>query len=367
MSIRFTFFVSFFLFLVACSSEEQTVPQTFHAPSVDVANPIETTVTSWDEYSGRFEAVEEVEIRARVTGYIESVNFEDGQFVNKNDILFVIDQRPFKIALDSASATFDLAQKELVRAKELREKKSISQEEVDERINAVRQAEADLASAELNMAFTEVRTPISGLVSRDLVNAGNLISDSNGTLLTTVVSINPIHFYFQAGETEFLKYMRASLSGDRESSRTASNPVRVKLQDESEYVHSGVMDFVDNRVDRSTGTIEGRAIFNNDDGFLLPGVFGRLKVLSSNKQNVLLIPDIALSTDQNRKYVYIVNKDSKIERKYVELGKLHNQDLRIITSGLQGNENIVVNGLMRIRDGVPVKPETVDLSKQYSF
>jgi RND family efflux transporter MFP subunit len=356
-----------FTVLVGCTQEPQQAGGQFQPPEVDVANPLSATVTSWDEYSGRFEAVNEVEIRARVSGYIESVNFEDGQEVKKGDVLFVVDQRPFKIALDSAKARFDLAKKELDRGRELRQKNSISQEEVDRRKGEYDQAQAALAAAQLDMEFTEVKTPIAGLVSRDFVNEGNLISASNATLLTTVVKTNPIHFYFEAGEADFLQYNRASLTGERESSRTSPNPVRVKLQDEKEFLHEGVMDFVDNRIDRSTGTIQGRAILENDDGLLLPGIFGRIQLLHREKLDVMLLPDTALNSDQSRRFVYIVGEDSKITRKYVELGKLHTPELRIIQGGLDGTEQVVVNGLMRIRDGVPVAPNTVDLSSQYSL
>ena len=369
MAHRVKFGITSLLFalLMGCSQDQQQAGGQMQSPEVDVANPMKATVTSWDEYSGRFEAVSEVEIRARVSGYIESVNFEDGQEVQKGDVLFVVDQRPFKIALDSAQARFDLAKKELDRGRELRQKNSISQEEVDRRKGEYDQARAALASAQLDMEFTEVKTPIAGLVSRDFVNEGNLISASNATLLTTVVKINPIHFYFEAGEADFLQYNRASLTGERESSRTAANPVRVKLQDEVEFVHEGKMDFVDNRIDRSTGTIQGRAILENEDGLLLPGVFGRVQLLHREKLDVMLLPDSALNADQNRRFVYIVNDESKITRKYVELGKLHTQELRIIRGGLDGTERIVVNGLMRVRDGVPVSPNTVDLAEQYSL
>lgn len=350
----------------ACSPAPQSQSQP-PAPEVDIAKAISATVTSWDEYSGRFQAVNEVEIRARVSGYVESVKFIDGQFIQKNDVLFVIDQRPFQIALDSANARYNLASKELNRARELRQKNSISQEEVDQRINEVNQAQAELNSAKLNMEFTEVKSPISGLVGRDLVNVGNLISATEATLLTTVVSISPIHFYFQAGESEFLKYSRASQSGARESSRTAPNPVRVKLQDEKDFVHLGKMDFVDNQIDRSTGTIEGRAILDNEDGFLLPGIFGRIQLLSQEKQAVLLLPDTVFNSDQSKRYVYIIDENNTVKRKYVELGKLHTPQLRIVESGLDGSENVVVSGLMRVRDNVTVSPNVIDLSTQYSL
>ncbi|MFC4699986.1 efflux RND transporter periplasmic adaptor subunit [Glaciecola siphonariae] len=363
---NFALFTAVFL-LASCSQNEAQNANQQQAPEVDVALPLSATVTSWDEYSGRFEAINEVEIRARVSGYVESVNFVDGQQVNQGDVLFVIDQRPFQIALKSAEATYDLAKKELDRGLELRQRNSISQEEVDRRKNELDQAEAALAAARLDMEFTEVKTPITGLVSRDYVNEGNLISAANATLLTTVVTIDPIHFYFEAGESDFLQYARASQTGARESSRTAPNPVRVKLQDEDDFIHEGVMDFVDNRLDRSTGTIQGRAILENDNGLLIPGIFGRIQLLSREKDEVMLLPDAALNSDQNRRFVYIADENDTITRKYVELGKLHTPELRIIKAGLNGDERVVVNGLMRVRDGAKVAANEINLSAQYSL
>ncbi|MBT0586831.1 efflux RND transporter periplasmic adaptor subunit [Alteromonas oceanisediminis] len=360
------FIIVTFTLLAGCSQPEQA-QQPPQAPQVDVANPISATITQWDEYSGRFEAVSEVEIRARVSGYVDSVNFRDGQQVEKGHVLFVIDQRPFKIALNSAQARYDLAKKELDRGQDLRAKNSISQEEVDRRFSEFQQANAALEAAKLDMEFTEVRSPISGLVSRDYVNVGNLISAESATLLTTVVSVDPIHFYFEAGENEFLKYSRFTQSDERKSSRNTPNPVRIKLQDETEYSHTGVMDFVDNRIDRSTGTIQGRAILDNSDGLILPGVFGRIELLARENVDVMLLPDTAIGSDQSRKFVYVVGQDNVFARKYVSIGDLHTPELRVINSGLTASDRVVVNGLMRARDGMAVEPQTVSLADQYRW
>lgn len=354
--------------LAACSNEPAP-QQGMQAAPVDVSRPIQAVITTWDEYTGRFGAVDEAEIRARVSGYLEQVNFKDGQTVVKGDTLFVIDQRPFKIALKSAQSRYNLAQKELERGRDLRRKNSISQEEVDRRLNEFELASAALENAKLELEFTEVKSPITGLVSRDLVNVGNLVNGSatNATLLTTVVSVDPIHFYFDAGEGDLLKYIRLSQSDQRQSSRTAPNPVKIKLQDEDEYAHEGVMDFVDNRVDQSTGTIQGRAILDNSDGTLLPGIFGRMRLLSQENVNTLLVPDSIIGTDQSRKFVYVVGEGNVVDRKFVKLGALHTQALRIIKSGLEPSDTIIVNGLMRARPGMPVVPQSIDIASEYSY
>lgn len=356
------------LSLTACT-ETQDLQQQQSAPQVDVSKPIKSVITQWDEYTGRFGAVDEVEIRARVSGYLESVNFKDGQMVTKGDVLFVIDQRPFEISLRSAKSRFDLAKKELDRGNDLRRKNSISQEEVDRRLNEFEIARASYENAKLEMEFTEVKSPIDGLVSRDLVNTGNLVNGSanNATLLTTVVSVNPIHFYFDAGEGDLLKYMRLSQSDQRESSRTAPNPVKIKLQDENEYAHEGVMDFVDNRVEQSTGTILARAILQNDDGFLLPGIFGRVRLLARENVDALLIPDAVIGTDQSRKFVYTLDAQNQVGRKFITIGELYTPELRVIEAGLSAKDRIIVNGLMRVRPGMPAEPIEVNISEQFKL
>lgn len=363
------FSLLFLVALVSSCSEPAKQPQQRSAPEVDISQPIQAVITQWDEYTGRFAAVNQAEIRARVSGYLQQTTFKDGQAVKKGDVLFVIDQRAFKIALKSAESRFDLAKKELDRGKDLRRNNSLSQEEVDRRTNEYQLAWAALENAKLEMEFTEVKSPIDGVVSRDFVNEGNLVTGgaSGATLLTTVVSLNPIHFYFDAGERDLLKYIRLSQSDKRESSRTKPNPVQIRLQDEQEFSHLGVMDFVDNQVDQGTGTIQGRAILDNPGGFILPGIFGRIRLLSQENVSVMLVPDMIIGTDQSRKFIYVVTSENKIERKFVTLGKLHTQDLRIITEGLNTDDNILVNGLMRVRPGATVSPKSVDIASQYSY
>jgi multidrug efflux system membrane fusion protein len=355
--------------LASSCSETEKQSQQMPAPEVDVSQPILAVITQWDEYTGRFAAVNQAQIRARVSGYLQQTTFKDGQAVNKGDVLFVIDQRPFKIALKSAESRFELAKKELDRGKDLRSKNSLSQEEVDSRTNEYQLAWAALENAKLEMEFTEVKSPIDGVVSRDLVNEGNLVTGgtNEATLLTTVVSLNPIHFYFDAGERDLLKYIRLSQLDKRESSRTKSHPVQIRLQDEQEFSHFGVMDFVDNQVDQGTGTIQGRAILDNPGGFILPGIFGRMRLLSQENVSVMLVPDIIIGTDQSRKFIYVVTADNKIDRKFVSTGELQTQDLRIITEGLLPNDRILVNGMMRARPGAVVSPKQVDIASQYSY
>jgi multidrug efflux system membrane fusion protein len=370
MRLNICYFSMLLLIAMAssCSKPNQQQQQK-SAPEVDISRPIQAVITQWDEYTGRFAAVNQAKIRARVSGYLKRTAFKDGQAVKKGDVLFVIDQRPFKIALKSAESRFDLATKELDRGNDLRRNNSLSQEEVDRRTNEYQLALAALENAQLKMEFTEVKSPIDGVVSRDYVSEGNLVSggDSGATLLTTVVSLNPIHFYFDAGERDLLKYIRLSQSDKRESSRTKSNPVQIRLQDEQEFNHLGVMDFVDNQVDQGTGTIQGRAILDNPGGFILPGIFGRIRLLSQENVSVMLVPDIIVGTDQSRKFIYVVTAENKIARKFVSLGKLHTQDLRIITEGLHPDDNILVNGMMRARPGVTVSPKQVDITSQYSY
>ncbi|MFW8592033.1 efflux RND transporter periplasmic adaptor subunit [Glaciecola sp. 2405UD65-10] len=356
------------LLLSGCAEQSESAPSR-PAPEVDVSLPIKAKVTLWDEYTGRFGAVEQVEIRARVSGYLEKTNFKDGQVVSKGDVLFEIDQRPFKIALDAAKSRLNLAKKEYERGINLRKQNSISQEEVDQRNNDYQLALTALEEAKLNLEFTLVKSPIDGVVSRDFVNVGNLVTGgaAGATLLTNVVSVHPIHFYFDAGERDLLKYLRLSQTDKRQSSRTHPNRVQVRLQDEKEFSHLGVMDFVDNQIDESTGTIQGRAIFDNQDGFILPGIFGRIRLIDQDNVSALLIPDTAIGTDQSKKFIYTVDANNKVAKKFITLGRLYTNDLRIVESGLDAGDKLIVNGIMRARPGSEVNVNEVDLSSQFTY
>ncbi|MBP9864918.1 MAG: efflux RND transporter periplasmic adaptor subunit [Candidatus Omnitrophica bacterium] len=348
------------------------------AMPVPASHPLMKKITNWDEYTGRFQAVERVEVRSRVSGYVESVNFKDGQMVKKGDVLYVIDKRPFAIALKGAQAKhaqmkaeFDQAQSDFNRSKPLRESRAVSEEEFEQRQQKmvaaaarVEEAAALVDEAALNLEFAEVKAPIDGRVSRDYVNPGNLISGgtADATLLTTVVSFDPIHFYFEASETELLKYIRMNQDGTREDSRTKANPIFVQLLDEKDFLHEGAMDFVDNEVALGTGTIQGRAVFKNTDHTIEPGMFGRARLLASGEYEALLVPDAAIGSDQTRKFVYVINETRQVELRPVELGPLHQTAYRVIRKGLTPQDLVVIGNIQKVRNGLEVVPEMKDLS-----
>jgi multidrug efflux system membrane fusion protein len=340
-------------------------------PPVTVARPLEKKITEWDEYTGRFTAVETVEIRARVSGFIDSLNFKDGQIVKQGDLLFVIDPRPYRLAVDQAKADLergqaklDIATLDVERATPLIQNQTLTGREFDTRKSTQRDAagqvssaQANLKQAQLNLEWTEVRAPIAGRISDRRVDVGNLISggQSGATLLTVIVSQDPIHFLFDGSEADFIRYLRLAAAGVRPSSRDVQNPVSVRLADETEYKHVGRMDFVDNAVNPKTGTIRGRAIFDNKDGLLTPGFFGRLR-LFGGQHDAILIPDTAIASDQSRKIVFTVADDGTVGTKLVELGPIVD-GLRVIRSGLAATDRIVIDGLPRARPGQKVKPE----------
>jgi multidrug efflux system membrane fusion protein len=340
-------------------------------PPVTVSKPIQKVISEWDEYTGRFQALETVEIRARVSGFIESVNFKEGQIVKKGDLLFVIDQRPYQIAVDQAKADLQRAQArleiatlDLQRAEPLVSSQTVTQREYDTRRSTQRDASGQVASAEaalkqaqLNLEWAEVRAPIAGRISDKRVDVGNLITggQSNSTLLTVIVSIDPIHFVFDGSESDFIHYLRHAAKGERPSSRDVQNPVSVRLADETEFRHSGRMDFVDNAVNPKTGTIRGRAILDNKDGLLTPGFFGRLR-LFGGQHEALLIPDAAIASDQANKIVFVVADDGTVSTKRIEIGPIVD-GLRVVRSGLEPADRLVIDGLQRARPGQKVKAE----------
>ena len=359
--------------IAGCSSKATTMPAAEATP-VSVAAALERDVTEWDEFTGRLEAVESVDIRPRVTGYIESVNFSEGSLVQKNDLLFVIDPRPYRAALDKASAELsratsraELAHNDVVRSEKLLTIKAVSQEEYDGRVNAAREADATvdsaratLEAARLDLSFTRVTAPISGRISKAAVTAGNLVTGGSGNaaLLTTIVSIDPIYVSFEGDEQVYLKYNELARRGDRSSSRDAANPVQMGLANEDGYPHIGAMVFVDNQIDPRTGTIRARASFSNKDGYFTPGLFARVKLLGHNSYPAVLVDDRAIGTDQSQKFVYVIDAANKVTYRTVKIGRLTN-GLRIVQEGLAPGENVVVNGLQRVHPGVVVKPELV--------
>ena len=340
-------------------------------PPVTVAQPLQKTITEWDEYTGRFTALESVEVRARVSGYIDSIHFNEGQLVKQGDPLFVIDPRPYRLAVEQAKADverakakLEIASLDVQRGTPLARTQALTERELDTRKSVERDAagqvgsaEAALKQAELNLEWTEVRAPIGGRISDKRVDAGNLITGgaTGATLLTLIVSIDPIHFVFDGSEADFLHYLRLAAAGGRPSSRDVQNPVSVRLADETEFKHQGRMDFVDNVVNPKTGTIRGRAVFDNKDGFLTPGVFGRLR-LFGGEHEALLVPDSAVASDQSRKIIFTVADDGTVGTKLIELGPMVD-GLRVIRSGLAPADRIVIDGLQRARPGQKVTPQ----------
>jgi RND family efflux transporter MFP subunit len=359
------------LSVAACGDQKQA-NQAPPPPAVTVALPVKRTVFDYDEYVGRFVAVNSVEIRARVSGYLDKVHFTDGQMVKQGDLLFTIDKRPFENALAQARANLTLAQSNLTftkadfdRAQQLVKDKTITEQAFDQRHQAYRNAQASfnasqaqVKQAELDLQFTELRAPIDGRIGDRRVSVGNLIAGGTGgnatTLLATIVSIDPIRFEFTFDEASFLRYERASKSNKEIADGTK---VALKLIDETDYEHAGRMDFIDNVIDRSTGTIRGRAVFDNPNGLFTPGMFARVRVPGSPPYEALLVPDAAVGTEQTRKFVFVVGSDNKVQQKYVELGQATKDNLRVIKSGLGPDDRVIVNGLMRARAGIVVSPK----------
>ena len=338
---------------------------------VTVAQPVKRTITDWDEFTGRFDAVESVQVRARVGGFVTGVEFRDGAIVKAGDLLYLIDARPFEAIaaqadgqLSDARAKVELAKRELDRALTLQQSQNVAEATVDQRRQALQaaraaemQADGLLKAAQLNVEFTHVTAPISGRVGRHLVSVGNLVqgSDSSATLLTSIVSLDPIHIYFDVDEATYQKYSRLSSEGKRPSSRENPNPVQVTLTGETKPSHEGKMDFVDNQLEVSTGTLRGRAVIPNKDLSILPGQFGRVRLIASAPYEAMLVPDSAVATDQARKIVFVVKDDDTVEAKQVVLGPIE-EGLRVVREGLKAEDRVVVDGLQRVRVGAKVSP-----------
>lgn len=355
--------------LVGCGKAQNQAPP---APEVMVAQVLSQKITDWDEYTGRFQAIDTVEVRPRVSGYIDQVQFREGQPVKKGETLIVIDPRPYQADFDRAKAGLALAkaQRELAtleaeRVHRLKDSGAVSQEEFDERLSALHQQEASVAGAQaeydaaaLNLSFTKVTAPIDGQASRAEVTRGNLVTGGNngGTLLTTIVSTDPMYVYFDGDEHAYLRYNQLARAGERPSSRTFANPVRVGLANEEGFPHEGYMDFVDNQLNVRTGTIRGRAVLDNKDGLFTPGMFARLQLLGTAEREAILIEERAIGTDQTQNFVLVVAADNKVEYRPVQLGRSI-RGLRIVNKGLKAGDVIVVNGLQRVRPGTPVTPK----------
>jgi RND family efflux transporter MFP subunit len=339
---------------------------------VTVAKPVVKPITEWDDFIGRFEAVDQVDIRARVSGYLEKVHFRDGALVQAGDMLFTIDQRPYRNALQEAQANVtsaqvrtEFAQADLERAEQLRRTGNITDQLLDQRRQSFLTAKADLdraqaqvRQAQLDLEFTEIRAPLAGRISRRLISEGNLVN-ANDTVLTNIVSMDPIHFYFDVDERSYLAYSRQHEGGTR-TSRTTSNEVLLTLTDEREGRRTGRMDFVDNRLDGASGTMRARAVFPNKDLFLTPGLFGRVSIRGSDPYEGILVPDEAVGSDQDRRVVYVVGEDNVVQMKPVRPGP-RIDGYRVVRTGLTGKETIVINGLMRVRPGTKVTPQMTTL------
>jgi RND family efflux transporter MFP subunit len=359
------------LLLAGCGKKEEAAAPP--PPPVTVANPTKKVTTDWDEFTGRFDAIEQVQIRARVTGFVTKVAFTDGAVVKAGDLLYEIDPRQYQAAaeqaqgqLDDAKAKVVLAEKELERATTLIKTQAISENIVDQRSQAIAaaqaatlQAEGALKQAQLNVEYTKVVAPIAGRVSRHLVTVGNLVqgSESGATLLTSIVSLSPIYVYFDTDEATYVRNSKLWFEGKRPSSRDTPNPVQITLVGETKPSHEGKMDFLDNRLDVGTGTLRGRAIVDNKDLSILPGQFARVRIIASGEYEALLIPDAAVANDQSRKIVMVVVKaDDTVEARPVTLGPLDG-GLRVIREGLKPDDRVIVDGIQRARVGAKVAPK----------
>lgn len=335
------------------------------APGVTVSRPLARTVPHWDEYTGRFVAVQRVEVRPRVSGAIDKIHFTDGQIVKAGDLLFTIDPRPYQIAVDSARAEVARMQaqttmlsKDVARGESLVGGGAITKRDMDQRRGGsdsaraqLMGAEAALRNAELNLEWTQVRAPIAGRVSDRRIDTGNLVQ-AGATLLTTIVKLDPIHFEFDVSESDYLHYARTGAGRQK----TEPTPAFVRLADETDWKRSGTIDFLDNQLNAHSGTIRARAVLDNKDLFLTPGAFGRVRV-NSGDFAALLVPDAAISSDQTNKIVLVVTPDNKVAAKPVILGPLY-KGLRVVMSGLDPNDRVITAGLANpmVRPGATVAP-----------
>lgn len=352
----------------------QPAPSAPPPPTVTVAKPLVKELVEWKDFTGQFQAVESVDVRARVSGYLESINFTDGQVIKKGDLLFVIEPKPYELALETAKAQqaqaeaqLDLAKAQLERTAQLKQKDYATQETYDERLSQVNIATASrdaaiaaVDQAKLNLDYTRVTAPIPGRASLHELSVGNLvIGGTTGTsaLLTTLVSLDPIHLFFNVSEADGMTYKRLVQKGEIPSARDNKVEVEGELIDESNWPLKGTIDFVDNQYDRSTGTIRVRAAFPNPNYFITPGQFGRVRVPMSQLHPALLVPDAAVVTDQSTKMLFTVMPDGIVAPKPVELGPVVDGNLRIIHSGIDANDQVIVNGLLRARPGQKVTPE----------
>jgi RND family efflux transporter MFP subunit len=359
--------------LAGCGQSQSKPQPTPAPPQVTIAKPVSKKVADQDEYVGRFVAVESVEVRARVSGYLQAIHFQDGQLVKRGDLLFTIDRRPFQATLAQAQASLAqaranlaFAESDLARAQGVAVGTVITQQTFDQRTQAKRAAQATVAAQEavveqatLDLEFTELRAPVSGRIGDRRVSTGNLVTGGttgNTSLLATIESIDPIRFEFTLDETSYLRYGRVSRDGAQAANRGLDVPIRLKLIDEATFAHEGRMDFIDNRIERSSGTIRARAEFANPNGTFTPGMFARVQVAAAPPTDTLLVPEVAIGAEQARKFVLVVDAENIARPKYVTLGPVVD-GLRVVTAGLAADDNVIINGLMRARSGTKVAPK----------
>jgi RND family efflux transporter MFP subunit len=372
--------VALSLVVAACSEapKQQPAPP---PPKVTVARPVQRTIVDQDEYVGRFVPVDAVELRARVSGYLDHVHFQDGQYVKQGDLLFTIDKRSFQNTLDQAKANLETAKSnvafteaDLARGQQLMRERTISEQMFQQRAQSFRNAQAAVAANEamvrqaaLDLEFTELRAPVSGRIGDRRVTPGNLVTGGTSfvtTLLGIILSTDPIRLEFTFDEASLLRYERLARDGQNDPGR-GNTTVKLKLIDEPDFSHVGRMDFVDNAIDRATGTIRGRALLSNAEGLFTPGMFARVQVPASAPYPALLLPDAAVGTEQARKYVLILTPDNTAVQRYVVLGNIVD-GLRVIKSGLNPDDRVIVNGLIQARVGAKVAPQEVPIPPQAS-
>jgi multidrug efflux system membrane fusion protein len=363
--------------MIGCGNNDEPGAKQGQPPGVKVALPLSQEVTEWDEYTGRIEAVNSVDVRARVSGYLEKVNFKAGDKVHKGDLLFLIDPKPFTAQLNYAVAELEraksrheLAKNDLARAERLFRAKAISEEEHDARskglretLAAVQSAEANVSTARLNLDFTQVRSPIDGRIGRELITAGNVVNGGGGdaTVLTFIVSTDPVYVYVDADERSVLKYRRQAKEGGRGSLGEERTPVELAVADELSFPHQGYLDYISPREDAATGTVTLRGVFANPDELLSPGFFARMRIRASAPYPAILLPDRAIGTDQAQRFVWVVNKDNQVEYRTVVLGA-HIGQSRVIAEGLKPEEWAVIEGIQKLKPGIKVAPERISLT-----
>ena len=359
--------------LAGCKQSQQAVvPPTFSPPDVAYVTPLARNITDRDEYTGRLAAVKSIEIRSRVSGYLESIHFQEGAIVKEGDLLYIIDPRPYKAIYDQAVANLnkaiaaaELAKSDMSRATRLMQSHTIAEDIYDARTKQLHEAEAEVeaaraavAAAELDMEFTHIRAPISGRIGKTQITEGNLVKggDTESTWLTNIVTLDPIYVYFTVDEKNMLRYMRNENTGPGVISGDNAQPMWLRLSDEEEYKHEGRLDFIDNRFDIATGTMEVRGVFANPDLMLQPGMFAKVAMVGEGAYSALLIPDSAISLDQTLKYVFVVGPENMALRKEIVTGRQLGE-LRVIRSGLQPDDRVIITGIQKVVAGMPVSPQ----------